>query len=107
VSLTIDYTKQTQLLKSQMNVYPYNTTDYENKSNWTLSENKPNSNPISNPKTVFLLITQEIAKAIHIRASVHKVLFGYNHEHWLRKAVTTDFTDLGRKFHRFIIRVNP
>jgi len=29
-----------------MNVNPYNTTDYKNKSNWTLSENKPNSNPI-------------------------------------------------------------
>ncbi len=29
-----------------MNVNPYNTTDYENKSNWTLGENKPNSNPI-------------------------------------------------------------
>ena len=28
-----------------MNVNPYNTTDYENKSNWTLGENKPNSNP--------------------------------------------------------------
>ncbi|MFZ2145902.1 MAG: hypothetical protein WAV28_01680 [Sedimentisphaerales bacterium] len=25
-----------------MNVNPYNTTDYENKSNWTLGENKPN-----------------------------------------------------------------
>jgi len=33
--------------KSQMNVNPYNRTDYENKSNWTLGENKPNSNPIS------------------------------------------------------------
>jgi len=32
--------------KSQMNVYPYNKTDYENKFNWTLGENKPNSNPI-------------------------------------------------------------
>ncbi len=32
--------------KSQMNVNPYNTTYYENKSNWTLGENKPNSNPI-------------------------------------------------------------
>jgi len=31
--------------KSQMNVNPYNTTDYENKCNWTLGENKPNSNP--------------------------------------------------------------
>jgi hypothetical protein len=30
-----------------MNVNPYNTTEYENKSNCTLGENKPNSNPIS------------------------------------------------------------
>ncbi len=44
--LTTFYAKQTQLLKSQMNVTPYNTTDYENKSNWTLGQNKPNSNPI-------------------------------------------------------------
>ncbi len=29
-----------------MNVNIYNTRDYENKSNWTLGENKPNSNPI-------------------------------------------------------------
>jgi len=40
------YAKQTQLLKSQMNVNPYNRTHYENKSNRTLGENKPNSNPI-------------------------------------------------------------
>ncbi|MFB0553971.1 MAG: hypothetical protein ACETWQ_11745 [Phycisphaerae bacterium] len=35
-----------------MNVKSYNTTDYENIANWTLGENKPNSNPIqtqSNP----------------------------------------------------------
>ncbi len=32
--------------KSQMNVNTYNTTEYENNSNWTLGENKPNSNPI-------------------------------------------------------------
>ncbi|MBA7628491.1 hypothetical protein ES703_35979 [subsurface metagenome] len=32
--------------KSQMNVKTYNTTDYENIANWTLGENKPNSNPI-------------------------------------------------------------
>jgi hypothetical protein len=31
--------------KSQMNVNPYNTTDYERKRDWTLGENKPNSNP--------------------------------------------------------------
>ncbi len=27
-------------------VIPYNTKDYERKRDWTLSENKPNSNPI-------------------------------------------------------------
>ncbi len=32
--------------KSQMNVNLYNTTDYKNICNWTLGENKPNSNPI-------------------------------------------------------------
>ncbi len=29
-----------------MNVTSLITVDYENKSNWTLGENKPNSNPI-------------------------------------------------------------
>ncbi len=29
-----------------MNVKSYNTKDYENISDWTLGENKPNSNPI-------------------------------------------------------------
>ena len=33
--------------KSQMNVNPYNTTDYENKWQWRVRKNKPNSNPIS------------------------------------------------------------
>jgi len=33
-------------LRSQMNVNIYNTMDYENKSGWTLGQNKPNSNPI-------------------------------------------------------------
>jgi len=32
--------------KSQMNVSIFSQKDYENKSNWTLGENKPNSNPI-------------------------------------------------------------
>ena len=38
--------------KSQMNVNPYYTTNYENISDWTLSKTKPNSKPIkpnSNP----------------------------------------------------------
>ena len=34
------------LLDGQMNVSFISTKDYENKSNWTLGENKPNSNPI-------------------------------------------------------------
>jgi len=33
--------------KSQMNVSIFSQKAYENKSNWTLGENKPNSNPIS------------------------------------------------------------
>jgi len=32
--------------KSQMYVNSLITTDYKNKSNWTLGQNKPNSNPI-------------------------------------------------------------
>jgi hypothetical protein len=32
--------------KSQMNANPYNTTDYENKWQWRVRKNKPNSNPI-------------------------------------------------------------
>jgi len=31
--------------KAKMNVSAVYTKDYENKSNWTLGENKPNSNP--------------------------------------------------------------
>jgi len=31
---------------AQMNAYSCGTMDYKNKSNWTLGENKPNSNPI-------------------------------------------------------------
>ncbi len=29
-----------------MNINPYNTRDYENKCNWTLGKNEPNTNPI-------------------------------------------------------------
>ncbi len=38
---------------AQMNVTSFYTVDYENKSNWKLGENKPNSKPIkpnSKPK---------------------------------------------------------
>jgi len=39
-------TNKPNFRKSQMNVNPYNTTDYERNHNWTLGESKPNSNPI-------------------------------------------------------------
>ena len=39
--------------KSQMNVNPYNTTDYENIANWTFGENKPNSKPIKANQTQY------------------------------------------------------
>jgi len=34
------------LLDAQMNANAVITKDYENKSNWTLGENKPNTKPI-------------------------------------------------------------
>ncbi len=41
--------------KAQMNVNLYNTTDYEEKCNWTLGENKPNQSQLvktgTRPKT--------------------------------------------------------
>ncbi len=49
--------------KSQMNANPYNTTNYEDKSNWTLGENKPNSNPIkANLKRAKMNINSIITK---------------------------------------------
>ena len=35
------------LLDAQMNVSIFSKKAYENKSNWTIGENKPNSNPIA------------------------------------------------------------
>jgi len=40
--------------KSQMNLNFYSQMAYENKSNWTLSENKAKTNPISE-KAIFLV----------------------------------------------------
>jgi len=46
-----------------MNVNPYNTMDYERKRNWTLGENKPNSNPIKpNLKRTKMNVTSFITK---------------------------------------------
>jgi len=40
------------LMGAQMNVKSFHTADYENKSNWTLGENKANTKPISKAKNV-------------------------------------------------------
>ncbi len=40
------YAKQTQFPKKSNDVCSFYTKDYENKSDWTIGENKPNSNPI-------------------------------------------------------------
>ena len=51
------------LLDAQMNVNPYNTTYYENKSNWTLGENKPKTNPIcQRVKLMQIVYLQRIMK---------------------------------------------
>jgi hypothetical protein len=42
-----NYAKQSQFTKSQMNVSSIITKDYKNKSNWTLSENKPNQSQLA------------------------------------------------------------
>jgi len=63
--------------KSQMNVTPYNTTDYENKSNWTLGENKPNSNPIKPnlqkaKMNISSLITKDYRKKDDFKVRINK-----------------------------------
>ncbi len=45
-----------------MNVNQYNTKNYENISNWTLGENKPNSNPMSKQLVGFKPRRAESAK---------------------------------------------
>ena len=46
-------TNKANLLNTQMNVNKVITTDYENIANWTLGENKPNTNPIKPNLTQF------------------------------------------------------
>jgi len=49
--------------KAQMNVSIFSKKAYENKSNWTLGENKPNSNPIcQRVKLMQSLYLQRITK---------------------------------------------
>ena len=46
LQITLFMQNKPNFLRSQMNVNIYNKTDYENIANWTLGQNKPNSNPI-------------------------------------------------------------
>ncbi len=49
--------------KSQMNVSIFSTKDYENISNWTLGQSKPNSNPIKpNFKKAKMNVNSSITK---------------------------------------------
>jgi len=51
----------------KMNLRLVDKKDYENMSDWTLGENKPNQSQFSKATTVFLLITQEIATRFRYR----------------------------------------
>jgi hypothetical protein len=51
--LTTFYAKQAQFPKSQMNVSIFSKMGYENKSDWTLGENKPNQRSFSGGHITF------------------------------------------------------
>ncbi len=53
LQITPFYAKQTQFPKKSNDVYPYITTDYERKRNWTLGENKPNQSQFKPIKANF------------------------------------------------------
>jgi len=69
-----------------MNVNTYNKTDYENIANWTLGENKPNSNPISEkPKmNVNLYVIKEYENETAFRLEQNKPKQSQFLYHWLR-----------------------
>ncbi len=54
--------------KSQVNVNLYNTTNYEEKSDWTLGENEPKTNPIK-PNLYFTAENTEYAEKKDISVS--------------------------------------
>jgi hypothetical protein len=66
------YAKQTQFQKKSNDVNPYNTTNYERKRNWTLGENKPNTNPIKpNLKRAKMNINSIITKDYRKKKRFH------------------------------------
>ena len=58
-------------LRSQMNVNSLLTTDYENKSDWTLGQNKPNSNPIKANSNPIKANSKPIAERVKLMQSVY------------------------------------
>jgi hypothetical protein len=61
--------------KSQMNVNTYNTTEYENKRNWTIGQNKPNSNPIFVDSCWSLSRTEFIPHGVYPARSLSRTEF--------------------------------
>jgi len=62
--------------KSQVNVSIFSQKAYENKSNWTLGENKPNSNPIKpNTKPISLLPKSPILTTLPPKINLKKSRF--------------------------------
>jgi hypothetical protein len=66
--------------KSQMNVSIFSQMDYENFSDWTLGENKPNSNPIKpncrkDQMNVSSLITKDYRKNDDFLVRINKANF--------------------------------
>jgi len=45
--MTLFMQNKPNLLDAQMNLSIFSKMDYENKSNWTLGENKPNQSPVA------------------------------------------------------------
>ncbi len=60
-----------------MNVSIFSQKDYENKSNWTLGQNKPNSNPISSKAKMNInsLITKDYRKNDDFTVRINKPNF--------------------------------
>jgi len=72
------------LLYAQMNVRSLITVDYENKSNWKLGENKPNSKPIkANTKPIQ---TQNKPNSLNAQMNVSSVIEkDYENKHFRRR----------------------
>jgi hypothetical protein len=69
------YAKQTQFPKSQMNIYPYITKDYENKHNWTLGQNKPNQTQFQRQKKSRYLVVSFLQQECKIETIFERISY--------------------------------